>query len=85
MRPVSRATARARGTTAAAVTASAGSHPWVGLRVRDVASGGVGDLTEVVREWIPSHRRRQTILLAYIQPDTGIAWSTAPANITVVD
>lgn len=81
-----RATTRARGTTAAAVTASAGAHPWAGLVVRDIASGGGSGLTDVVREWIPSHRgRQQTVLLPYIQPDTGIAWSTAPANVTVVD
>ncbi|MEF2528199.1 MULTISPECIES: hypothetical protein [Streptomyces] len=52
-------------------------HPLLHHQVRDIASRGEGELTEVVHErhggWL--------IRIAYIQPPNGIGWSTAADNI----
>ncbi|MFF5829328.1 hypothetical protein ACFY8H_14785 [Streptomyces bacillaris] len=52
-------------------------HPLLHCLVRDIASRGEGELTEVVHE---RHGGR-LIRIAYIQPANGIAWSTAADNI----
>ena len=52
-------------------------HPLLHHQVRDIASRGEGELTEVVHE---RHGGR-LIRIAYIQPASGIGWSTAADNI----
>ncbi|MFJ1590231.1 hypothetical protein ACIOD0_08300 [Kitasatospora albolonga] len=52
-------------------------HPLLHRLVRDIASRGEGELTEVVHE---RHCGR-LIRIAHIQPVNGIGWSTAADNI----
>ncbi|KQX59497.1 hypothetical protein ASE09_04290 [Streptomyces sp. Root66D1] len=52
-------------------------HPLLHRRVRDIASRGEGVLTAVVHEW---HGGR-LLRIAYLQPATGVAWTTAVDNI----
>ncbi|MFI5621716.1 hypothetical protein [Streptomyces sp. NPDC051567] len=57
-------------------------HPLLGHRVRDIASGLIGELTSVVREEIPMHRGTCQADLAYIRPDAGgTELPTAISNI----
>ncbi|MGA5068076.1 hypothetical protein ACPB9E_30590 [Streptomyces exfoliatus] len=52
-------------------------HPLLHRLVRDIATRGEGELTEVVHE---SHGGR-LIRIAHIQPVNSIGWSTAAENI----
>lgn len=52
-------------------------HPLLHRRVRDIASRGEGVLTAIVHEW---HGGR-LLRFAYVQPATGVAWTTAVDNI----
>ncbi len=56
-------------------------HPWIGRTVRDIASRGEGELTAVVREEVSKGRY---VRVAYIRPESGIEWSTAPGNVQLV-
>ncbi|MFK0209685.1 MULTISPECIES: hypothetical protein [unclassified Streptomyces] len=52
-------------------------HPLLRQGVRDIASGGEGVLTAVVQEW---HGGR-LLRIAFVQPATGMGWTTAADNI----
>lgn len=57
-------------------------HPWVGMTVRDIASGQTGLLMAVVVEpagFVSGAPR--VARLAYIKDARGVEWSTAVSNI----
>ncbi|MGW3657279.1 hypothetical protein ACWD6R_16965 [Streptomyces sp. NPDC005151] len=53
------------------------NHPLLHCLVRDIASQGEGELTAVIHEL---HGGR-LVRIAHIQPEDGIAWSTAADNV----
>ncbi|MEU5915648.1 cyclophane-forming radical SAM peptide maturase AmcB [Streptomyces sp. NPDC047141] len=56
-------------------------HELLGRRVRDIASGGVGELMAVTHE---THNDGRTVRIAHIRPTSGVEWSTAVANVQAV-
>ncbi|MGP3688564.1 hypothetical protein ACTVZO_28325 [Streptomyces sp. IBSNAI002] len=61
------------------------SHPWIGQAVQDVATKGTGRLMAVVHEKVLNHEGHDRwVELAYIRPASGIEWSTAVDNISLV-
>ncbi|MFD8981489.1 hypothetical protein [Streptomyces sp. NPDC059564] len=60
-------------------------HPWIGRAVEDIPSKGQGRLMAVVREKVRNYEGQERwVRLAYIRPDSGIEWSTAVANISLL-
>ncbi|MFI8105476.1 hypothetical protein [Streptomyces sp. NPDC086023] len=60
-------------------------HPWLGRRVRDIASGTEGRLMAVVREEIATHTGTHEARRAYIRPEAGgRELPTSPENLRLV-
>ncbi|MFD9630332.1 hypothetical protein [Streptomyces violascens] len=57
------------------------THPLLGHRVRDIASGQTGQLNDVVREPVGAGESRRYVRVASIQLASGIEFSTAADNI----
>ena len=61
------------------------SHPLIGRRVEDVASGRVGTLRAVVDTSVPTHTGSRVVRLAYLLPaGGGVEWTAAPSNLREV-
>ncbi|MFF5975493.1 hypothetical protein ACFY7C_28695 [Streptomyces sp. NPDC012769] len=56
-------------------------HPLLGVRVRDTASKGEGELTAVIHEL---HGDGRVVRIAHIRSENGIEWTTAAANVQPV-
>ncbi|MEW2416801.1 hypothetical protein AB0953_24155 [Streptomyces sp. NPDC046866] len=60
-------------------------HPWLGRAVQDIPSKGTGRLMAVVHEKVRNHEGQERwVRLAYIRPASGIEWSTAVCNISLL-
>ncbi|MFI6689064.1 hypothetical protein [Streptomyces sp. NPDC050485] len=57
------------------------THPLIGHRVRDTASGQTGQLNGVVREPVGAGEDRRYVRVAFIRLASGIEFSTAADNI----
>jgi hypothetical protein len=59
--------------------------PRIGRIVRDIASKCEGELTAIVREKVRDKGGRERhVRVAYIKTSSGIEWSTAADNVSVV-
>ncbi|MET7621591.1 hypothetical protein [Streptomyces sp. NPDC005408] len=59
--------------------------PRIGHTVRDIASKGEGELTAVVHEKVKDKSGSERyVRVAFIKSKSGIEWSTAADNVTVV-
>nr|WP_204116762.1 hypothetical protein [Streptomyces sp. CS081A] len=56
-------------------------HELLGRRVRDIASGGEGELVAVTHE---VHDDGRVVRVAHIRPVSGVEWSAAVANVQAV-
>ncbi|MER7912177.1 hypothetical protein [Streptomyces sp. NPDC096068] len=56
-------------------------HELLGHRVRDIASGGEGELMAVTHE---VHDDGRVVRVAHIRPVSGVEWSAAAANVQAV-
>ncbi|RKT06993.1 hypothetical protein BX286_5041 [Streptomyces sp. 3211.6] len=60
-------------------------HPWLGRTVMDIPSKGTGRLMAVVYEQVCTFGGQEHwVRLAYIRPASGIEWSTALGNISLL-
>ncbi|MGW7365633.1 hypothetical protein ACWGI8_19870 [Streptomyces sp. NPDC054841] len=59
--------------------------PRIGRTVRDIASKGEGELTAIVREKVKARDGSERyVRVAYIKAVSGIEWSTAADNLSVI-
>lgn len=60
-------------------------HAWIGRIVQDIPSKGTGRLMAVVHEKVLNHEGHERwVRLAYIRPASGVEWSTAVGNISLL-
>lgn len=61
------------------------TDPRIGHTVRDIASKGEGELTAIVREKVKDKSGGERyVRVAFIRAESGIEWSTAADNVTVI-